>query len=87
MIMIQRLLNIINRRIRHATTLKYLQPLLRRLRLQLIFNDPIQRIPILDSERICDKSGVGFPVRFADFIAQDSVEFIVAAADSDVGVL
>lgn len=86
MLMIQRPLNIIDSRIRHPTPLKHIQPLLRSLRLEPILDDPIQRIPILDPQRIRHEPRIALPLGLPNLVAQDAVQLVVAAADRDIRV-
>lgn len=41
---------------------------------------------MLDAQCVSDEALVCLPFRFAQFIAQDAVQAVVAAADGDVGV-
>lgn len=41
---------------------------------------------MLDAQGVCDEAWVSFPFRLAEFVAEDAVELVVAAANGDVGV-
>ncbi len=86
MLMPQRRLNIINRRIRQTTPVKDVQPFLRRLRSRHLLDHTAQRDAILHAGRIGDEARVGGPGGMAQFGAHDGEEPVVATAEEDVAV-
>jgi hypothetical protein len=84
--MIDGALDIVHGCIRHAASLKDIQPLFRRLCLELVLDDTVERVSVLDPQCIRNEASVCLPLWLVDLVAQYAVELVVAAADGDVGV-
>lgn len=87
MLMIYRALNIIDSSVWHAAPFEDVEPLLRCLRLELVFYDPIESIPVLHSQCVRDEARICLPLRLPNLVAENAVEPIVAAANRDIRVL
>lgn len=84
--MVQCSLDIIDRRVGHSTTFKYIQPLLSGLLLGEVFNQPINIGTMLDTVAICDEASIGFPFRVAKTITQHAEEPVIAATEQNVTI-
>lgn len=84
--MLQRILDIIHRRIRQPTPLKNFQPVLRCLRLRLRFNQHFQLVAVTHAHGVCGVTFVGGPVGFLEALAHYGEEAVVTAADEDGAV-
>ena len=84
MLVVDSALNIVDRSIRHATALKNIQPLFRCFLLQHVFDDTVELTSVLDSKRIGDESWIFLPLGLAELVAENSIEFIIATANSDI---
>ncbi len=86
MFMIQRILDIVNSRIRYATLIKHIEPFFRRFRLCDVFDHPLKFTSVLDSQVVSHVVRVCLPFRAPESIAYDAVETVVSAAEQDITV-
>jgi hypothetical protein len=82
--MVNGALDVIHRCIRHAASLKDIQPLFGRLGLELVLDDAVERVSVLDAQCVRDKTRVSLPFWLVNLVAEDAIEFVVAAADCNV---
>ena len=87
MLMIDCPLDVIDRGVGHTRAFENVQPLLGCLGLQDILYYPVKCITVLDSERVGNEPGIGFPFGLPNLVAKDAVEFVVATSDCDVGIV
>ncbi|EDP89893.1 hypothetical protein SNOG_20037 [Parastagonospora nodorum SN15] len=83
---INRALDVIDSRIRHAAALENLKPFLCRARLEFCFNHCVKDFAMLDAQSIRDETLVCDPFWLAEFATEYAVEFVVAAAHGNVGI-
>lgn len=84
--MLQRILNIIDPRIRHTTPLQQIQPFLRRLLLRQFLNVRLELLPVFDAHIVRDEAVIGRPFGLTELLAQNAEEPVVAAAYQQVAV-
>lgn len=70
--MVQRSLNIIDCRIRHAAAFEDFQPLLGGFRLGYLLNHAVKFLSMLYPVTVSDEAGVGLPLWEAQSVAQHS---------------
>ena len=85
-LVIQRALYIIDSCVWHATAFKCIEPLFRRLGFEFVFDDAVERVAVLDSKGVGDEARIRLPFGLGDFVAENAIQFVIAAADGNVGV-
>lgn len=87
MFVVQGSLDIINRRVGHATSLKDIKPFLGSLLNSGTFNHGIDLRPVLYSVAICNESSIRLPLGKAQSITQHAKKLVITTAKQDVSIL
>lgn len=86
MLVLQRILDVVDGRVRQTTAFQDVQPLLCCFLRGEILNQLLQNVPILDPHVVRHESLVRLPLRPPELVADDPEETVVASAQHDVAI-
>lgn len=79
-------LNVIDGCIGQTTSLEYFLPSPRSSLHELRFDQRLQFSTVCHAVIISHESGISFPLRLADFLAEDAEEPVICTADEDIAI-